>query len=160
VYSGAKSGTAGLIALAVLLLRGAALQPEPSFWVNLVGKYLCFAFAALGLVLLVGQGGRAQPGTGSFLRTRGLLHGHVSQARSLGSCQHQNSIHTRASRFHGLEPDHPFASVLGAVQTACPFSLFAVVALPGAGRLPLWVWPCLNGAWAASISPSSPRRWR
>jgi urea transport system permease protein len=62
---GGKNGTAGLIALAVLLL---VILPCTlnSFWVNIVGKYLTFAFGALGLVLLWGRGGVLSLGQGLF----------------------------------------------------------------------------------------------
>src|SRR5258707_220101 len=47
-----------------------------------------------------------QPGAGRVLRPRRLLHGDVSQARSLERRQHQDPVDARHPRFHGLESDH------------------------------------------------------
>jgi urea transport system permease protein len=62
---GGKNGTCGLIAMAVLLLVILPCSLN-AFWVNIVGKYLTFAFAALGLVLLWGRAGVLSLGQGLF----------------------------------------------------------------------------------------------
>ena len=57
-----------------------------------------------------------EPRAGGVLRPRRLLHGDVPQARGLQRREHQDPVDARHSRFHGLEPDHRAAVVLGAVQ--------------------------------------------
>lgn len=125
---GGKNGLCGLAAMAVLLLVifPAVLNP---FWINVVGKYLCFAFAALGLVLLWGRTGILSLGQGLFF---GL--GAYCMAMFL-KLEASDPISTKIQSTPGI-PDFmdwnqithlpffwvPFKSL--------PFSLFAVVALP------------------------------
>lgn len=62
---GGKSGLVSLLILAVLILLVLPLTLE-IFRLNLVGKYLSFAFVAIGLVLLWGYGGVLSLGQGVF----------------------------------------------------------------------------------------------
>jgi urea transport system permease protein len=62
---GGKSGMIGLILLAVLILIIFPLFLD-EFRLNLVGKYLTYAFAAVSLVLLWGYGGTLSLGQGVF----------------------------------------------------------------------------------------------
>jgi urea transport system permease protein len=62
---GGKSGMIGLILLAVLILVIFPLFLD-EFRLNLVGKYLTYAFAAVSLVLLWGYGGTLSLGQGVF----------------------------------------------------------------------------------------------
>lgn len=60
-----REGVIGFAILAVLLVFVFPLGLDP-FRLNLVGKYLCYAFAALGLVLCWGQAGILSLGQGMF----------------------------------------------------------------------------------------------
>jgi urea transport system permease protein len=62
---GGKSGLSGFIILAVLILVIFPLFLD-SFRLNLVGKYLTYAFAAVSLVLIWGYGGVLSLGQGIF----------------------------------------------------------------------------------------------
>lgn len=62
---GGKSGLISLIVLSVLLLLVLPLSLD-IFRLNLAGKYLCFAFAAIGLVLCWGHAGILSLGQGAF----------------------------------------------------------------------------------------------
>lgn len=62
---GGKQGMIGLCILAALILVVFPLFLEP-FRLNLVGKYLTYAFAAVSLVLLWGYGGTLSLGQGIF----------------------------------------------------------------------------------------------
>jgi urea transport system permease protein len=62
---GGKSGMIGLILLSVLILVVFPLFLD-GFRLNLVGKYLTYAFAAVSLVLLWGYGGTLSLGQGIF----------------------------------------------------------------------------------------------
>ena len=62
---GGKSGTIGFVILAALILLVFPLFLD-LFRLNLVGKYLTYAFVAIGLVLLWGYGGILSLGQGVF----------------------------------------------------------------------------------------------
>jgi urea transport system permease protein len=62
---GGKNGLTGFIILAVLILVVFPLALD-SFRLNLLGKYLTYAFAAVSLVLLWGYGGTLSLGQGIF----------------------------------------------------------------------------------------------
>ena len=62
---GGKNGLTGFIILAALILIVFPLFLD-SFRLNLVGKYLTYAFAAVSLVLLWGYGGTLSLGQGIF----------------------------------------------------------------------------------------------
>ncbi|TWC71839.1 urea ABC transporter permease subunit UrtC [Herbaspirillum sp. SJZ099] len=67
---GGKSGLIGLLAMAVLLLAVFPLALD-MFRLNLVGKYLSYAFVAVGLVLCWGYGGILSLGQGVFFGVGG-----------------------------------------------------------------------------------------
>ena len=69
---------------------------------------------------LLGLWRHSQPGAGRVLRPRRLLHGDVSQARSLQRREHQDPVDPRHSRFHGLESDHLAAACSGSRSTVSP----------------------------------------
>jgi urea transport system permease protein len=126
---GGKNGASGLIALAVLLLLVLPCSLN-LFWINLVAKYLCFAFAALGLVLLWGKAGVLSLGQGLFFGLGGYCMAMFLKLEA------SDPVSTKIQTTPGI-PDFmdwnqithlpafwvPFKSL--------PFSLFAVVALPG-----------------------------
>ena len=60
-----------------------------------------------------------EPRPGRLLRSRRLLHGDVPQARGVERRQHQDPVDAGHSRFHGLEPDHRAAVLLGARSSRC-----------------------------------------
>lgn len=69
---GGKSGALGLAILALLILVILPLGLD-IFRLNLVGKYLSYAFVAVGLVLLWGYGGILSLGQGIFFGLGGYL---------------------------------------------------------------------------------------
>lgn len=69
---GGKSGAVGLAILALLILVILPLGLD-IFRLNLVGKYLSYAFVAVGLVLLWGYGGILSLGQGIFFGLGGYL---------------------------------------------------------------------------------------
>ncbi|WDE15926.1 urea ABC transporter permease subunit UrtC [Acinetobacter schindleri] len=64
-FLGGKEGTIGLVILAVLILLVMPMFLD-IFRLNLMGKYLTFAFVAIGLVLCWGHGGILSLGQGIF----------------------------------------------------------------------------------------------
>ena len=62
---GGKSGALGLLVLSILILIVFPLALD-GFRLNLIGKYLTYAFAAMSLVLLWGYGGTLSLGQGIF----------------------------------------------------------------------------------------------
>lgn len=64
-FLGGPKGVAGLLALSLLLFVILPLSLDV-FRLNLVGKYLCYAFVAVGLVILWGKGGVLSLGQGVF----------------------------------------------------------------------------------------------
>ena len=77
----ARNQYSHMIILAVLLLVILPLSMD-IFRLNLVGKYLTYAFVALGLVLCWGYGGILSLGRGILWPGR-LLHGDVPETGSL-----------------------------------------------------------------------------
>jgi urea transport system permease protein len=65
VFLGGKEGAIGLVILAVLILLVMPMFLD-IFRLNLMGKYLTFAFVAIGLVLCWGHGGILSLGQGIF----------------------------------------------------------------------------------------------
>jgi urea transport system permease protein len=64
-FIGGKQGAIGLLVLAVLILVVFPLALD-AFRLNMVGKYLTYAFVAVGLVLCWGYGGILSLGQGAF----------------------------------------------------------------------------------------------
>lgn len=64
-FIGGKQGAIGLLVLAVLILVVFPLALD-AFRLNMVGKYLTYAFVAVGLVLCWGYGGILSLGQGVF----------------------------------------------------------------------------------------------
>ena len=64
-FLGGKEGAIGLVILAVLILLVMPMFLD-IFRLNLMGKYLTFAFVAIGLVLCWGHGGILSLGQGIF----------------------------------------------------------------------------------------------
>jgi len=117
-----RSELIGILVLAVFLVVILPLCLDV-FRLNLVAKYLTYAFVALGLVICWGYGGILSLGQGGVLRSRRLLHGDVSQARSIEPREHQDPVDPRHSRFHGLESDHLACRCSGSPFTVSPSPL-------------------------------------
>jgi len=81
-FFGGKNGMIGIAILAALIFIILPLTLD-LFRLNLVGKYLTYAFAAVSLVLLWGYGGILSLGQGVFFGLGGYRYGHVSKARSI-----------------------------------------------------------------------------
>ena len=81
------------------------------FRLNLIGKYLTYAFVAVGLVLQR----YSEPGAGHLFWPRRLLYGHVSQAGSFLASGNKNANHPGHPGFYGLESANRFALVLAAI---------------------------------------------
>jgi urea transport system permease protein len=125
---GGKSGLTNLVVLAVLLLLVLPLSLD-IFRLNLVGKYLTFAFVALGLVLLWGKAGVLSLGQGVFFGLGGYCMAMFLKLEA------SDPVSTKIQSTPGI-PDFmdwnqfthlpafwvPFRHL--------PFSLCAVIALP------------------------------
>ena len=70
---------ASLLVLTVILAVVLPLSLD-IFRLNLVGKYLTYAFVAIGLVMVWGYGGVLSLGQGVFFGLGGYAIGHVPQA--------------------------------------------------------------------------------
>jgi urea transport system permease protein len=104
-----------LVAVLILVLLPLVLD---IFRLNLVGKYLTYAFVAIGLVLCWGHTGILSLGQGLFFGLGGYCMAAFPQARGLERRQHQDPVDARHPRLHGLEPADGAALLLGPVQIA------------------------------------------
>lgn len=125
---GGRSGALGLLVMAVLLLVVFPLTMD-MFRLNLVGKYLSYAFVAVGLVLCWGYGGILSLGQGVFFGLGGYCMAMFLKLEA------SDPISTKIQSTPGIpdfmdwnqitalpamwEPFHSFA-----------FTLFAVLAVP------------------------------
>ena len=151
-----RSELIGFVALAALLFVILPLSLDV-FRLNLVAKYLTYAFVGDRAGAVLGLWRHSQPGAGGVLRPRRLLHGDVPQARGIEPREHQDPVDPGHPGFHGLESDHLAAAVLAAVPQSHPHHS---PDHPGARpvRLRSSAPRCSSAASAAPISPSSPRR--
>jgi len=123
-----KSGTSGLIAMAALLLVVLPCTLDV-FRLNLVAKYLTYAFVALGLVICWGYGGILSLGQGVFFGLGGYC---MAMFLKLEASSPEN---TKIQSTPGI-PDFmdwnqlKHLPALWVPFKSLPFSLFAVVALP------------------------------
>ncbi len=151
---GDKSSQIGLLIFTALIMLVLPLSLD-IFRLNLFGKYLTYAFVAVGLVLCWGMGGILSLGQGVFFGLGGYCMAMYLKLEA------SDPITTAKQSTPGI-PDFmdwnqitqlplfwkPFYSL--------PFTLAAIVVVPtcspssSARR-------CSNGGSAASISPSSPR---
>src|SRR5690606_17757502 len=97
-----------LVLAALLLLVFPVLLD--AFRLNLVGKYLTYAFVAVGLVLCWGKGGILSLGQGVFFGLGGYCMAMFLKLEA--SSPEATASH---SRLHGLESGHRTALVLAAV---------------------------------------------
>ena len=129
------------------------------FRLNLVGKYLTYAFVAIGLVMVWGYGGVLSLGQGVFFGLGGYAMAMFLKLEASDPITTKIQSTPGHPRLHGLEPDHRAADLLAAVQEP------AADADRRSSRCRR-CWPgssatrCSSGAWAVCTSPSSPRRWR
>lgn len=123
-----KRGLGSVLALAVVLLVAFPLVFD-IFRLNLVGKYLSYAFVALGLVMVWGYGGVLSLGQGVFF---GL--GGYAMAMFL-KLEASDPISTKIQSTPGI-PDFMDWNQLTALPLwwqpfeNLPFALFAVIAVP------------------------------
>jgi urea transport system permease protein len=129
------------------------------FRLNLVGKYLTYAFVAVGLVMVWGYGGVLSLGQGVFFGIGGYAMAMFLKLEA------SDPVTTRIQSTPGI-PDFmdwnqitelpalwlPFKSL--------PLSLALVVLAPMALAWHHRATRCSSGAWAACISRSSRRPWR
>ncbi len=85
------------------------------FRLNLVAKYLTYAFVALGLVICWGYGGILSLGQGVFFGLGGYCMAMFLKLEASSVGEHQDPVHAGHSRLHGLESDHVAAAVLATV---------------------------------------------
>ena len=100
-FLGGKQGAIGLALLALLLLVVFPLCLD-LFRLGLVGKYVTYAFVAIGLVLLWGNGGILSLGQGMFF---GL--GGYNMAMFL-KLEASDPISTKIQTTPGIPCPHPF----------------------------------------------------
>ncbi len=125
---GGKSGLINLAILAALLLLVLPLSLD-IFRLNLVGKYLTFAFVAMGLVLLWGKAGVLSLGQGIFFGLGGYCMAMFLKLEA------SDPVSTKIQSTPGI-PDFMDWNQLTHLPAfwipfrSLPFTLFAVVALP------------------------------
>jgi urea transport system permease protein len=125
---GGTDGTTNLVLLAALLIVVLPLSLD-IFRLNLVGKYLTFAFVALGLVMLWGKAGVLSLGQGVFFGLGGYC---MAMFLKLEASDPES---TKIQSTPGI-PDFMDWNQLTALPSfwvpfkSLPFSLFAVVAVP------------------------------
>ena len=145
-----------LVAVLILILLPLALD---IFRLNLVGKYLTYAFVAIGLVLCWGYTGILSLGQGVFFGLGGYCMAMFLklEASSVANTKIQST--PGIPDFMDWNQLHRAAVLLGAVQIA---AVRADRGHRGADdRSPSSSAPrCSSGGSAASTSRSSPRRWR
>src|SRR3954467_2581192 len=123
-----KKEISGFVVLAVLLILVLPLTLD-IFRLNLIGKYLTYAFVAIGLVLCWGYGGILSLGQGVFFGLGGYLMAMFLKLEA------SDPVTTRIQSTPGI-PDFMDWNQITALPAFwvpfrhLPFALFAVVALP------------------------------
>ena len=84
------------------------------FRLNLIGKYLTYAFVAVGLVLCWGYSGILSLGQGIFFGLGGYCMAMFLKLEASSPAETKMQT-TRASGFYGLESANRFALVLAAI---------------------------------------------
>ncbi len=131
VYDRLLGGKAGLIKIALLALVLLVLLPSflDIFRLNLVGKYLTYAFVALGLVWLWGKGGVLSLGQGVFFGLGGYCMAMFLKLEA------SDPISTKIQSTPGI-PDFmdwnqiTHLPAFWAPFKSLPFSLIAVILVP------------------------------
>ncbi|MDD5348579.1 MAG: urea ABC transporter permease subunit UrtC [Chthoniobacteraceae bacterium] len=127
-YFDGKEGLYKLLALAAVLLVFFPIVLN-NFWINIVGKYLTFGFAALGLALLWGKSGVLSLGQGLFFGLGGYCMAMFLKLEA------SDPISTKIQSTPGI-PDFMDWNQLTHLPAlwipfkSLPFTLFAVVAVP------------------------------
>ena len=125
---GGNEGTTNLIVMVVLLLLILPLTLD-TFRLNLVGKYLTFAFVALGLVMLWGKAGVLSLGQGVFFGLGGYCMAMFLKLEA------SDPVSTKIQSTPGI-PDFMDWNQITALPSfwvpfkSLPFTLFAVVIVP------------------------------
>lgn len=127
-FFGGKTGAINLGLLCILLLVVLPLSLDV-FRLNLVGKYLCYAFVAVGLVLLWGKGGVLSLGQGVFFGLGGYCMAMFLKLEA------SDPVSTAIQSTPGI-PDFMDWNQLTALPAfwvpfkSLPFALLAVVVVP------------------------------
>jgi len=125
---GEKTGVVNLVILAALLLLVLPLTLK-IFRLNLVGKYLSFAFVALGLVMIWGKAGVLSLGQGVFFGLGGYCMAMFLKLEA------SDPVSTKIQSTPGI-PDFMDWNQLTSLPAfwvpfkSLPFSLLAVVGVP------------------------------
>ncbi len=85
------------------------------FRLNLIGKYLTYAFVAVGLVLCWGYSGILSLGQGIFFGLGGYCMAMFLKLESFLASGNKNANHPGHPGFYGLESANRFALVLAAI---------------------------------------------
>ena len=86
------------------------------FRLNLIGKYLTYAFVAIGLVMVWGYGGVLSLGQGVFFGLGGYAMAMFLKLEASDPITTKIQTTPGHPRLHGLEPDHRTAVDVAAVQ--------------------------------------------
>ena len=149
-FLGGKNGAIGLAILAALILIILPLSLD-LFRLNLVGKYLTYAFAAVSLVLLWGYGGILSLGQGVFF---GL--GGYAMAMFL-KLEASDPESTAIQSTPGIPDFMDWNQLTELPWFWVPFEHFWVALLAIWCLHSLLVTPCLSAVWVGFTSLSSPK---
>jgi urea transport system permease protein len=138
-------GYGSIVVLAVLILVVFPLALDV-FRLNLMGKYLTYAFVAVGLVMAWGYGGVLSLGQGVFFGLGGYCMAMFLKLEA------SDPVSTKIQSTPGI-PDFMDWNI------RCRSRLRRWWSCRARWRS-WWASPCSSGAWAACTSPSSRRRWR
>ena len=125
---GGKSGAIGLLLLAALVMVILPLSLD-IFRLNLIGKYLTYAFVAVGLVLLWGYGGILSLGQGMFFGLGGYCMAMFLKLEA------SDPISTKIQSTPGI-PDFMDWNQITALPgfwepfKSLPFTILAIIAVP------------------------------
>ena len=109
------SEAVGFLILAAVIFVALPMLLD-NFRLNLFGKYLTYAFVAIGLVLCWGAGGILSLGQGVFFGLGGYCMAMFLKLEASTPENTSDPVHTRHSRFHGLEPTDRIALCGGSLS--------------------------------------------
>jgi ABC-type branched-subunit amino acid transport system permease subunit len=148
-----RQDTLGILIVMLVLAVFPLVLDE--FRLNLMGKYLAYAFVAVGIVLTWGYGGMLSLGQGMFFGIGGYM---MAMFLKLEDGCSAGAVVAGSARLHGVEQRGSAASLVGTLPQPDVHRAGAAGAAGAAGLHVLRVRRIQASGSAACTSPSS--RWR